>query len=181
MLAGPPTSPLVQEPSSPVDFIRSPGLDQATKKARTGSFKRESSPAKEWRVAFNRQAMVRTTLHINNYTDEEFEATWFSQEESASLHRETKRVVKMLEKGKGIEESDTFSARGLACRTSSELRRRLNLRVRARKVVHEEQERQREADIDDPERISYLYSLAAKGALQEAVAKGVEDEVAAAR
>lgn len=151
------------------------------RRSRHSSLEPRKPTKKEKRnVSFNPLVAVRSALHRNDYMDKEFQAVWYSPEETALILDEAKVLVKKMNKGYPLNELETQSARGLECRTIRENAKRMDMRALARTVVCQEQERLWEEGIQDPELLALAYSVVGKRALSEARRRGRLDEFTAA-
>ena len=106
---------------------------------------------------------VYETLHVYDYTEEEKQATWYTQKEVAAIRRDMKDTILYIETF-GIEtlmgrndREDEFCVRGLEHRTSATSRQRCNTRQKATLAVMQEQYKQRCMEDYDPDYISYVY------------------------
>lgn len=127
-------------------------------------------------LSFNPLVAVRSALHRNDYTEEEFQAVWYSPEETGRILDEAKVIIKKMNKGYPLNELEAMSARGLECRTIRENMKRMNMRALASTVVCQEQERHWEEGIQEPELLALAYSEVANQALVEARRRGRLDE-----
>jgi len=132
------------------------------------------------KVSFNPLVAVRSALHRNDYTDKEFQAVWYSPEETGRILDEAKIIVKKMNKGYALSDMESMAARGLECRTILENAKRMDMRASARTVVCQEQERHWEEGIQDTEMLALAYSGVASQALVEARRRGRLDEFTAA-
>mmetsp|Transcript_131725 Transcript_131725/g.196287 ORF Transcript_131725/g.196287 Transcript_131725/m.196287 type:complete len:210 (+) Transcript_131725:413-1042(+) len=113
-------------------------------------------------VSFNDAVLCIDTLHVNDYTDEEVFRTWFTDQEYKEIKREIKLTVAMMENNSKTKSTFTegvhFSSRGLEDKTTDRLSQKLEIRYFAMDDVLDEQDRQREAGICDPEALSIVYA-----------------------
>lgn len=72
-------------------------------------------PIRTKKLTFDEVVRARKTLHINNYTSEEANSTWYSPEEYASIQHDVKFEVDMIEAGILPEKdhSEKYCRRGL--------------------------------------------------------------------
>jgi hypothetical protein len=111
-------------------------------------------------VSFDREVVLRTHLHVNDYTDEEIRLTWYSQDEDlAATIAECKHTIKLMKAGKWHEGNSTFCSRGLEYRTSGGAPRlRQQHKCAAWDAVEAEQQRQRRAGgVFDKEVLAQVY------------------------
>jgi hypothetical protein len=141
-----------------------------------GSFK-AALPRRK--VAFDKVVQVRRTLNISNYTQDEIRHAWYTHEDMLRICTENRATVALLDKNGGqLSENDhTTTIRGMECRTKQGARRRMKNKVRSRKMVLREQERQRDNDVgNDPECIYLVYYPIASKCQTEAIKLARKDE-----
>ena len=82
-------------------------------------------------VTFSESVKVKKTIHINNYTDDEIDACWYSDEECQMTRSDVKYAIQLV--GNGLLEQDTeqYSRRGVECKTRENQLRRKQLRMAA--------------------------------------------------
>lgn len=136
------------------------------------------TPSKR-QVSFNRSVAVRSALHRNDYKVEEFQAVWYSQEETTKIYFEAKQLVKKLNKKSPMDEQELLSTRGLECRTQEGNVKKTEMRQLSKTLVKEEQARQWQSGIQDPDFLAMVYSTVSHQAQDEATQRGRLDELAA--
>jgi hypothetical protein len=109
-------------------------------------------------VSFNDAVLGIDTLHVNNYTDEEVFNTWFTQREYKEMKREIKVTVAMIENKSNFAEGVNFSSRGLEDKTADTIVQKVEHRYFAMDAVLDEQDRQQDAGICDPHKLSLVYT-----------------------
>ena len=120
-----------------------------------------SEAKKALSVTFAPRAKVRWALHINEFSDFEFESCWYSDVEFRAMKRSVRKFAKLaVESGKWDE--DEFSMRGLEVYTMEGARRRMQNKVMGRDVVLDEQDLQKEHGRWDPDSISEAYQKVSK-------------------
>jgi hypothetical protein len=80
--------------------------------------------------------------HINDMNQHDINETWYTEEESKNIHNEIYWAIRQIGKGDNVTESDTFTVRGIECRTQQDTLRRKHNRNMARNAVLNEQYRQ---------------------------------------
>lgn len=61
--------------------------------------KRKHSASTKKSISFSPSVLVRPSLHINEYSDEEYFACWYTSNELDTFRIETRRVARLLEQG----------------------------------------------------------------------------------
>ena len=100
-------------------------------------------------VSFSVNGRVKRTLHVNDYSDEEYRACWYSRQEMTRMRREVLTIAALMDAGwssiipgaDSVERS--INQMGLENRTSLGQRRLVEIRTLAWDSVFDEQERQR--------------------------------------
>ena len=113
---------------------------------------------------------VHEHIHRHDMTPDEKASCWISSTDMRRIRSEVIRTRQLLSKGSMILDDDNseFCQRGLALR-----KRHLVLTTRA--IVLEEQDRQRNAGIENQLLISSKYTLACQEAILASQARGVSD------
>jgi hypothetical protein len=96
-------------------------------------------------VRFAPTAMMRLALHIDNYTDDEIDASFYSDAEYVAFKQDTRRTIRMVEMKQKIDEI-TVSRRGVESLTRDAVKLKSKHRRHARRVVMTEQELQQSYD-----------------------------------
>jgi hypothetical protein len=68
-------------------------------------------------VSFSATGLVRSVLHLTEYTKEEIEACWYTSRECSEIKQEIKRTVVMIQNNRPIDEREC-SRRGVEIRTN---------------------------------------------------------------
>jgi hypothetical protein len=126
-------------------------------------------------VKFNERVRSREALHINDYTEEEIQATWYSFEEILAIRKacvQTAMLVKLS--GQNILENAWFSSRGIESMLNKNVVRQR--RVDAWNAILGEQQRQFIEEDYKPRIIANLYREIAVIALKEARSRGIYDD-----
>jgi hypothetical protein len=139
----------------------------------------ESSTSKS--VSFAPTAMLRLAIHINNYSDDEIEACFYSDSEYFEFKRDVKRTARMVEKKQNIGEVND-SRRGVECLTREALKIKSKNRRHARRAVMSEQlnqllsEEHDGVDFQDDNRIAAAYADTTRESAVMAYLAGLSDE-----
>ena len=155
------------------------------------------------KVSFFESVRVKKTLHINDYTQDEIDATWYNEMEVATIRFNTKLFVQEMESTKkkkkknccklqhqhqqqqheedDEEEETETTARGLECRTKLGQKRKFTLRRMSQLIVLDEQYRQFVMDEIDPDYLALLYKQSCEQCVLEARQLGEQDERSASR
>ena len=129
------------------------------------------------RVTFCEKVKARRTIHLNNYTDDEIDACWYSDLEYYAMKEEIRAVAHLLQEG--IVDIHEDVARGLESRCSSGASRRRELRQAAIDAVLDEQEYQDSCRTCDPDYMALMYKHAGHSAVEDARIQGLCDQRAA--
>jgi hypothetical protein len=112
-------------------------------------------------VSFNERVWAKKTIHCNDFSEEEIQSYWYCDEGFRRIKREVKFEANLLENQCIEESSKKYCSRGLEYFTHSGSKvRRIN-KSRARSLVMEEQELQRDEGSNDPEYIAEVYAFVA--------------------
>jgi hypothetical protein len=111
---------------------------------------------------------------IDDLSNEEIENTWYDFSEYARLKSINKTIVKMMKSGK-YKETAAYSFRGLEYRISEGLERQTVIRSKAREVLLDEQQRQRQEKIQDAETLAKVMHEATRDAVDVAIEWGRRD------
>ena len=133
-------------------------------------------------ITFSEAVKVKKTIHINNYTDDEIDACWYSNEECQRIRSDVKYAIQLVNNGLLEQDTEQYSRRGVECKTRENQLRRKQLRMAAWFAVFEEQEYQydeQHVDELDVEYISHAYKTASSAALKIARATALKDELEA--
>jgi hypothetical protein len=116
-----------------------------------------SSAAPKPSISFNPNVLVRLTIHIDEYSDEEITASWFCQDELKMIKSELRTTLLLMANGSTMANSERLCSRGLACFTSEGKESKKHRKEEARIAVFDEQDYQFDNDIFDPEEIANAY------------------------
>lgn len=127
-------------------------------------------------VQFNTRVRIRKTLHINNYSDDEIEEAWFSDEEFKNIRKDALFVAELIREGHEI--SDQHCTRGIEMYTGSrEARKRQQRKTAIRWALLNEISLQSEEGNIDYDYIAKLYAKASSSCVAKAHALALEDKV----
>ena len=174
-----------------------------TAQAQSSPRKSQNKTKKSVVVSFFESVRVKKTLHINDYTQDEIDATWYNEMEVATIRFNTKLFVQEMESTKkkkkknccklqhqhqqqqheedDEEEETETTARGLECRTKLGQKRKFTLRRMSQLIVLDEQYRQFVMDEIDPDYLALLYKQSCEQCVLEARQLGEQDERSASR
>jgi hypothetical protein len=148
---------------------------QAETLTTTSCVKKSLEPKPERSVTFFPGVNVRRTLHINDFSDDEFDACWFSNEDYNTMKKVVKRTVSMIEKKVMIDEVN-FSQRGIEGRTKEATVLRLGSRLTVLDAVLDEQQIQLAKGARDDELLAMAYAECINRSKITAYLKGIADE-----
>jgi hypothetical protein len=80
--------------------------------ATTSCVKKSLEPKQERSVTFSPAVNVRDTFHVDDYSDDEFYACWYSHADYKTMKKTIKCTVNMIEQKMLIDEVN-FTGRGL--------------------------------------------------------------------
>lgn len=118
-------------------------------------------------VSFAPQAELYKTLHVKEYTDDEYASTWYNAKEIAAVKAECTSTVELIERHIPLN-VDEYCARGLEYRTYAGRQLRHMNKINGKVSVLNEQERQYEENVYNPEALSLVYKYAARHCQEEA-------------
>ncbi len=130
------------------------------------------------RVVFCEQVMIHYTLSRKDILPEEKRATWFSTRELRRIAQSCLFEIHKLNRGQRLKDKK-YCGRGLESETKDGLRAKRMNRYLARKIVLEEQDRQRREGVQEPDSLAYLYHSATSSCQVWANAVGLSDQRAA--
>lgn len=156
--------------------------------SRAGVFKRPN-------VSFSNFVSIGTTIHLNDLSQDEIDSFWVTpddfehQRRSADLaselyeffYRHSRHVNRSTSEGEQeqSDHDDGVCKRGLESRTSSAIAAYSEIYYQSIIAVYEEQERQREMGIVDPERIARVCQLVTYTSRKNAILRGKKDALEA--
>jgi len=123
---------------------------------------------------------VESTLHLDDYTDEEIEATWYQLDELKEIKRSRKALVKRMEAGEELDECEDC-VRGLETKTKTGNRLRQSEILAASAAVLDEQDLQDEKGEVDLDMIATVYRMYTRHSQSQAESRGKADAEEASR
>ncbi len=121
-------------------------------------------------VSFLPSVLVYQTLHINDFTNEEIENTWYDADEMADI---VNKCVNMIASRDSMSSDDCF--RGLEVRTPEAQKKRTTHRFCAIDDVLGEQDSQWQNEENDIQKIRQCYMAYSKVSEAEAYRMGLQD------
>eukprot|EP00531_Pseudo-nitzschia_arenysensis_P011498 CAMPEP_0116128036 /NCGR_PEP_ID=MMETSP0329-20121206/7149_1 /TAXON_ID=697910 /ORGANISM="Pseudo-nitzschia arenysensis, Strain B593" /LENGTH=217 /DNA_ID=CAMNT_0003622155 /DNA_START=75 /DNA_END=728 /DNA_ORIENTATION=+ len=132
-----------------------------------------SSAQQKKSVSFLPSVLMYRTLHINDYTDEEIDNTWYNGEEMQTIVDNCVRIISSIDEENPA--NNTQCIRGLEFRAPSGSKRRATHRFCAFDAVLGEQDAQWEYGDNDSNKIRIRYRVYSKPSQAEAFRIGLED------
>jgi hypothetical protein len=130
-------------------------------------------------VSFSPIVRFKPVKHINDYSDRDFFAIWYVQQDLDDIFDHCVETVRMMVRGDRLMEEDGFSVRGLEYKTPKGARARKESKANAMKIVLEEQERQARTGHEDRDLLARLYRDAAQDTRRVSRLVALKDEEAA--
>jgi hypothetical protein len=144
------------------------------------------SDIQEKRVTFCMTAIIVDTLHVKDYTTEEWRATWYTAQEMNGLKKKRRDVLRRMDQLNkdwdvydGTDDGDECF-RGLEGKTQLIRRRRHVEHKAAAAAVLDEQDEQYSRGLLDHSYIAYLYEMHTRHNMERARQRGERDAKAAA-
>ena len=140
-------------------------------------------------VTFAKTASMRLALHVNNYTDDEYDACWFTPEDYQQFKKEIIRTARIMDNSNDRRLPKALCTRGVESKTKEGMKLRYKNVQTAKLAVLGEQMRQRiqsenndnAVDVHDEQQqqIADLYSKYSESSTSVAYTKGLLDEFVA--
>jgi hypothetical protein len=124
-------------------------------------------------VSFSDRISAIAMIHINDYTQEEIDETWYQKEDYKNMRKGMKQSIKFMVKYGIVDDDLEFCSRGLETVADAEYRRQDKNEAFA--AVYNEQQLQRIEGSDLSELIAMLYSVYTFPCQQTAYMQGVRD------
>lgn len=129
-------------------------------------------------VSFNEAATQRYTLHINNYTDEEVDACWWTPEEFKAIRADARYAANLVMGGYLQNgDNDHYCKRGVENFTREGVYRRSSVKQAAYAAVLDEQDAQWDEGIFEQEFIAYAYAPHSEASHSFAHSVALQDEM----
>jgi hypothetical protein len=109
-------------------------------------------------VRFNDEVLVYEIDHRNDIEEEELKSLWYTVQDYKRLRKECHVTARLIREGFLYEDSDDFCLEGLDNETHSYARQRSLHKLLAQYLVFDEQQRQREKKINDPDFLALHFS-----------------------
>ena len=137
-------------------------------------------------VAFSSKVKAKKTLRVQDYTQDEMEATWYNQTELDHLKLESHVALQLLKQHKqntpsdaefqvtaDLDDNDEYSWRGL-----EHLTREKSAQLKSIVVVQQEQQKQLAAGVPkvNPLKIAQVYAKVTRSSIRDAIKRGKQDE-----
>jgi murein L,D-transpeptidase YcbB/YkuD len=129
-------------------------------------------------VRFAQEDEVFEHLHLNEYSQEDINATWYRPHEFRQVKSQVHELAGQLEQfqRQGLAtETEAYTMRGLEIRTEEGGMRRSSNKREAYAAVLEEQQRQWRSGRQDPDRIAAAYQVVSCKCQGMALLRGVQD------
>jgi hypothetical protein len=107
-------------------------------------------------VSFSESARMKKHIHINDFTQEEIDACWFTESELSQSRQEISYTIDLMTRGEDIDASK-YCTRGLECRTPQGAAIKVQTKIDAWDSVMDEQDRQFSLGINDVDSLSMVY------------------------
>eukprot|EP00538_Stauroneis_constricta_P005028 CAMPEP_0119571400 /NCGR_PEP_ID=MMETSP1352-20130426/44101_1 /TAXON_ID=265584 /ORGANISM="Stauroneis constricta, Strain CCMP1120" /LENGTH=240 /DNA_ID=CAMNT_0007621079 /DNA_START=397 /DNA_END=1119 /DNA_ORIENTATION=- len=158
--------------SSPPTFTKTQH-QQYTNNSNSNISSNSNMSATKKTVTFHECVRVKKTIHINNYTDDEIDACWFSRQDMANIRQDI--AAALQSSSSSPSGPDAAEMRGLECRTEQGSQQRRRDRHESLSSVLDEQELQRHERQFDDEMIAAVYSDTTQQAQLRASVAGMLD------
>jgi hypothetical protein len=112
------------------------------------------------KVVFTEMVTVTHVLHLEDFTDEEFKASFYDITELESIKTELNLTAELVEVGDLHNDISEYCRRGTEYRTGQGARRRISNKHVGRDAVLDEQDVQWEDGVFDPDAIAGIYAAA---------------------
>ena len=141
--------------------------------------KSRSTDKKKKYASFRKRLSYRYVISLDQYTEEEIDACWFSREELRTIRTDVKFAVDRLTNGNLDDSAEQYCQRGLECQTPLAALKRNRLRIATREVVLDEQDIQynQYGYVIDPFLIAAACQLISKSASENARSIALKDEL----
>ena len=127
------------------------------------------------RVQFKETVAVRPIVHVDNMSEDDISAIWFSKADFDIMKKSFASTVRMLTFGEFSGDNDEHCARGLEFRTRNGALERRENKWNALNATLDEQDRQRELGISNELLLSQIYITENKHCRIAALNLGLRD------
>ena len=133
------------------------------------------------KVKFVHKIKVHRIPHLSDLPEDVVASTWYNRSEFDAVKRSYQVTVRMIMKGHVFtsydEDTNSHCTRGLEYRTKEGARFKQKVKLYAMLAVLDEQDRQRQAGVRDPESLSKAYRQESEKATSRAFVRGLKDEL----
>jgi hypothetical protein len=130
-------------------------------------------------VSFSSNIEVVTAPHVNGLSDEDFAATWWTEDDYKQIKQTYKATARMMMRGEVFPEDDEhMCSRGLESKTKSGGNRRHHRKDRVSISLLKAQDFQRREGLHDPLYLAELYAAYSRPGCLLAEAQGILDQEA---
>ena len=127
-------------------------------------------------ISFAQQDVIHAVLSLAEYAHEEIQLCWFTRAEYNSFKRNALATLNLNRSGELSPNDPEHTMRGLECRTRECTEGRRVARWQATMIVLNEQARQRNLGIRDPEALSEAYHNISWHSMYDAHTQGMADK-----
>ena len=139
----------------------------------------EIPPAKR-SVSFHGRVRCRNSIHLNDFSDDEIDACWYSDTEYSNMEEEIRFLSTLIDQGQLELEDSSYCLRGAESHTALQSSRRHEVKLAVVGEVIREQALQWAEGSSDPEYIAHVSQIKSIQSLEYARRMALEDELAAA-
>jgi hypothetical protein len=164
----PPLSPT--EELAIIDY----GDNQSSDTASVSSTTRPITPKSGRSVSFAPQVDSQSSLHRNDYTQEEITATWYTDDEYKMVKLAYRVTVSMVVQGELLPPNQCF--RGLEQKTTEGMQTRMVSQIQSLSAVMDEQYRQRKEGERDDLHLARIYMSETAQCMAAAHCMGLNDQ-----
>lgn len=136
---------------------------------------KEYKKPEQRRVRFKETVSIRPSLHVNDITEDEKEASWFSPQEFDRMKEDVSRTVELMAAGEYEGGGAEQCSRGLEGRTRTECLQRRENKWAAINAVLDEQDQQQKFQLFDDELLREVYIEENIDCRQPALEMGIRD------
>lgn len=130
-------------------------------------------------VHFEERVRVRKTIHLNEFSDDEIDACWYSDQEFNSMRAEVRFAADLIDQGLLETDNTNYCRRGAEEHAPLQSRLRRKIKHALRAAVLEEQRLQWGEGSCDPEFIAEVSQFKSAQSIATARKVALEDELAA--
>jgi hypothetical protein len=128
------------------------------------------------RIKFYPGVSVRECLHINNYTDDELDQTWYRRHDFQRIKMSFQYIVQRVSNGTWEGDTETETARGLEYRNRAGATKRKANKLNGLMAVLDEQERQWRRGYDDDQAIADAFMAVSRKSTTMVLMMAAKDE-----